>query len=49
MTSSVSNGWLAQRLDMGNAAIVGQYVQHFRSHREHERREFKNILSRFTT
>ncbi|MEO7797020.1 MAG: transposase [Opitutaceae bacterium] len=48
-TSSVSNGWLADRLQMGKAASVSQYVRRFRLEGKHESRALRKALSIFTT
>jgi len=45
-TTSVSNGWLAERLDMGEPASVSQYVRRFRMGGGFEERTFKKVLSR---
>lgn len=44
--TSVSNGWLAERLQMGQAASVSQYVRRFRMQGGQEGRRFQRILSR---
>jgi hypothetical protein len=44
-TTSVSNGWLADRLQMGPAASVSQYVRRFRLSGGFGSREFKRALS----
>jgi REP element-mobilizing transposase RayT len=44
-TSSVSNGWLATRLDMGAPASVSQYVRRFRLARGQEQPAFQKALS----
>jgi hypothetical protein len=44
--SSVSNGWLAERLDMGKAASVSQYVRRFGLAGHTNRPEWKKVLSR---
>jgi hypothetical protein len=48
-STSVSNGWLAKRLDMGPPASVSQYVRRFRLAGGSDRRDFKQALSRFNT
>ena len=45
-TSSVSNGWLAARLQMGQPASVSQFVRRFRLACEADRPAFKAFLSR---
>jgi putative transposase len=47
--TSVSNRWLAERLQMGKPASVSQYVRRFRLSAGHEARVFKTALSRVTT
>jgi putative transposase len=47
--TSVSNGWLAERLAMGKPASVSQYVRRFRLAGETEKRAFKTLLSRIKT
>lgn len=47
-TTSVSNGWLAERLQMGQPASVSQYVRRFRLAGGPEQREFKRALARIT-
>ena len=47
--SSVSNGWLAERLQMGQTASVSQYVRRFRLARGTETRSFKAALSTVTS
>ena len=47
--TSVSNGWLAERLAMGKTASVSQYVRRFRLAGGPARRDFKRALSRVTT
>jgi REP element-mobilizing transposase RayT len=47
-TTSVSNGWLAERLQMGPAASVSQYVRRFRLSGAPETRDFKRALSQVT-
>jgi putative transposase len=46
LTTSVSNGWIARRLDMGEPASVSQYVRRFRLSGEVDSRGFQRILSR---
>jgi hypothetical protein len=46
LTSSVSNGWLAERLGMGRPASVSQYVRRFRIRGGLETAKFKRALSR---
>lgn len=46
--TSVSNGWLAERLHMGQAGSVSQYVRRFRLRGEADRRAFKAALSKVT-
>lgn len=43
--TSVSNGWLAQRLDMGAPASVSQYIRRFRLSGATKKPEFKKALS----
>jgi hypothetical protein len=43
--TSVSNGWLATRLDMGAPASVSQYVRRFRLARGQEQPAFQKALS----
>lgn len=47
-TTSVSNGWLAERLDMGPAASVSQYVRRFRLSGGLDRPAFRKALSKVT-
>ena len=47
--TSVSNGWLAERLAMGKTASVSQNVRRFRLAGGPARRDFKRALSRVTT
>lgn len=47
--TSVSNGWLAERLAMGKTASVSQNVRRFRRAGGPARRDFKRALSRVTT
>ncbi|HVU34567.1 MAG TPA: hypothetical protein VHE61_14125, partial [Opitutaceae bacterium] len=44
--TSVSNGWLGERLQMGLAASVSQYVRRFRLAGGDRSREFQQVLSR---
>ena len=44
--TSVSNGWLAERLEMGQPASVSQYVRRFRLAGGNETRDYKQALSR---
>jgi REP element-mobilizing transposase RayT len=46
LTSSVSNGWLAERLEMGRPASVSQYVRRFRISGGLKTAKFKRALSR---
>ena len=48
-TTSVSNGWLAARLQMGSAGTVSQYVRRFHLRGGAETREFKMLVSRVHT
>ena len=43
--TSVSNGWLAERLNMGEPASVSQFVRRFRLSEAAEKREFQRALS----
>jgi hypothetical protein len=45
-TTSVSNGWLTERLEMGQPASVSQYVRRFRLANGTESRAYKQALSR---
>lgn len=45
-TTSVSNGWLAERLGMGQPASVSQYVRRFRLAKGTEARGYRTALSR---
>jgi len=45
IATSVSNGWLAARLEMGKPGSVCQYVRRFRLRGETEKRGFKVLLS----
>ncbi|MSU50035.1 MAG: transposase [Opitutus sp.] len=45
-TTSVSNGWLATRLAMGEPASVSQYVRRFRLSGKMEKRDFKAAVGR---
>ena len=47
--TSVSNGWLADRLQMGVPGSVTQYVRRFRAAGENEKRAFKTVLSKVQT
>jgi REP element-mobilizing transposase RayT len=47
--SSVSNGWLAKRLAMGEPASVSQYVRRFRLGEGMNTRAFREALSRVNT
>ncbi len=47
--TSVSNGWLAERLEMGAQASVSQYVRRFRLGELDRTAEFKSAVSRVTT
>jgi REP element-mobilizing transposase RayT len=47
--SSASNGWLAQRLQMGSAGNISQYVRRFRLRAEADKRAFKASLSQIMT
>ncbi len=44
--TSVSNGWLADRLQMGAPGSVTQYVRRFRAAGGSEKRAFKAVLSK---
>lgn len=46
MTTSVSNGWLADRLGMGEPASVSQYVRRFRLGGQSEAPQFRRMLSK---
>ncbi len=46
LTTSVSNGWLARRLGMGEPASVSQYVRRFRLRNDDSQRDFQRALSR---
>jgi hypothetical protein len=48
-TTSVSNGWLAERLTMGKPGSVTQYVRRFRLRGGAEERAFKAALSKVHT
>jgi hypothetical protein len=48
-TTSVSNGWLATRLQMGQPGSVTQYVRRFRLRSEAGKRAFKALLSKVHT
>jgi REP element-mobilizing transposase RayT len=48
-TTSASNGWLAERLQMGEPASVSQYVRRWRLAGGTETAEFKQALSRVNT
>jgi hypothetical protein len=45
-TTSVTNGWLAARLQMGLPASVSQYVRRFALHGGMETRAFRAVLSK---
>jgi hypothetical protein len=45
-TTSVSNGWLAERLQMGQPASVSQYVRRFRLAGGPATRRYREALSR---
>jgi REP element-mobilizing transposase RayT len=47
--TSVANGWLAERLQMGKPASVSQYVRRFRLGGRANERDFKRALSKVTT
>lgn len=47
--TSASNGWLAERLQMSQAASVSQFVRRFRLAGGAERRDFRVALSRVKT
>jgi hypothetical protein len=49
LATSVSNGWLAARLQMGEPASVSQYVRRFRLRGGTEQRAFKVALSTIHT
>jgi hypothetical protein len=44
-TTSVSNGWLARKLQMGKPATVSQYLRRFRLAQGHQTREFQRLWS----
>ena len=44
-TTSVSNGGLARKLQMGKPATVSQYRRRFRLAQEDQTREFRHLLS----
>jgi putative transposase len=46
-TTSVSIGWLAQRLEMGSTDSVGSLLHRFRVSGGMDKPEFKTVLSRF--
>jgi hypothetical protein len=48
-TTSVSNVWLTQRLQMGKASRVSQFVGRFRRDGGTETSDFKSALSRIAT
>jgi Transposase and inactivated derivatives len=48
-TTSVSNGWLAKRLEMGKPGSVTQYVRRFRQRGGAKNRAFKSVLSKVHT
>lgn len=48
-TTSVSNGWLAKRLEMGKPGSVTQYVRRFRQRGGAMNRAFKSALSKVHT
>jgi putative transposase len=48
-TTSVSNPWLAERLQMGRPGSVTQYVRRFRLRGGHEKRAFRASLSKVLT
>lgn len=48
-TTSVSNGWLAKRLEMGKPGSVTQYVRRFRQGGGAKNRAFKSALSKIHT
>ncbi|HVT28245.1 MAG TPA: hypothetical protein VHE81_09555, partial [Lacipirellulaceae bacterium] len=48
-TTSVSNGWLAERLQMGLPASVSQYIRRFRLAGSTEAHRFRTALSRINT
>lgn len=47
--TSVSNRWLAERLQMGKATSIGALIRAFRLNGGTESRAFQTVLSRFTT
>ena len=47
--TSVSNGWLAARLDMGAPGSVTQYVRRFRLRGDADKRAFQTVLSKVHT
>jgi len=49
MSSAVPNGWLAERLQMGPAASVSQYLRRFRLAGAERERVFAKALSKFNT
>ena len=46
--TSVSNTWLAKRLEMGRPSSVSQYVHRFRTDGLADSPEFAGLLSRFS-
>jgi hypothetical protein len=44
--TSASNQWLAEKLQMGKAASVSQFVRRFRLAENQKTRKFKILLSR---
>ena len=49
MTTSVSNGWLAQRLQTGAVGSLGSLLTRFRAAGGTSRRDFKSALSQILT
>ena len=47
--TSVSNSWLAARLDMGTPGCVTQYVRRFRLRGDADKRAFQTVLSKVHT
>lgn len=48
-TTSVSNRWLAERLQMGQASSVATILRRFQSHPDASSSRMKGVLSRFAT
>lgn len=47
--TSVSNAWLARRLQMGVPGSVTQYVRRFRSHSDASQADCRRVLSTIHT